>query len=83
MDAATVVAADSGERRGGDVAAIVFVATAWGPRHGGINAFNQDLTCAVARGAPAGLEVMCVVLHATREDVEEAALRGVRLVSLG
>lgn len=62
--------------------AIVFVATAWGPRHGGINAFNQDLASAVAGRLKGDVEVVCVVLRATEEEVHQASRVGVRLVSL-
>lgn len=62
--------------------AIAFVTTAWGPAHGGINAFNTDLCEALARLTDVDLDVICVVLHATPEEIKRADERGVRLVPL-
>jgi glycosyltransferase involved in cell wall biosynthesis len=40
---------------------IVFLASAWGPRHGGINSFNADLVSATARSLlDCSLECICV-----------------------
>lgn len=61
--------------------AIVVLATAWGPRYGGINSFNLDLCCAL----PAVLarhRVICVCLTASETNVREAASSGVTLISL-
>lgn len=65
----------------GGVAAIAFVTTAWGPRHGGINAFNTDLCTAVA-ALRSDLRVVCFVLQATREDIARAEARDVELVPM-
>jgi predicted ATPase/glycosyltransferase involved in cell wall biosynthesis len=62
------------------VGAIVFLSTAWGPRHGGINAFNTDLSEAVASLTAGRLRVICVVPAATGDEVGDAAARGVELV---
>lgn len=69
-----------GERIGA-VAAIAFVTTAWGSRHGGINAFNTDLCIAVA-ALRSDLRVVCFVLDASREDIAHAEARHVELVPM-
>lgn len=62
--------------------AIVFVTTAWGSVHGGINAFNSDLCEAVSGLARPDHAVVCVVLSATRDDIASAGKCGVRLMAL-
>lgn len=58
---------------------IVFIATAWGPRHGGINAFNADLCRALAKCLNDSREVVCVVKAplgvAEREDAQRYKVR--------
>mgnify|MGYP001809584745 FL=1 len=63
---------------------IIFIATAWGPRHGGINAFNADLCRALAKRLGATRPVVCVVA-ATPTDGEKdnAQAGGVRLLGTG
>ncbi len=61
--------------------AIAIVASAWGPRFGGINAFNADLCRAVAAARP-DLEVYCVTGGAQDSEVQEALSHGVQLVNL-
>lgn len=53
------------------------VATAWNSTHGGVNTFNRRF----CRGfAEAGVEVCCLVCHATEQDRKDAAASGVHLI---
>lgn len=47
---------------------IIFLATAFSTAHGGINAFNEELCLAVAKGAGAARRIICIV-PATDEKV--------------
>jgi hypothetical protein len=47
---------------------ILLLATAWGPKHGGINAFNMDFAAALAEYLKPSGRVFCAVLSASRED---------------
>ena len=58
---------------------VVAFATAWGPRHGGINALNASFLEALAEVA-LGADVLCVVPRATPEQLSDALSRGVELV---
>jgi glycosyltransferase involved in cell wall biosynthesis len=60
---------------------VVFLATAWGPKHGGINAFNMDFACALGRILENG-RVACVVLDATDADVRSASAASVELLQV-
>src|SRR5580698_2558496 len=60
---------------------VVVFATAWGPRHGGINSFSHDLCC-VLPSVLADHSVVCVTLSASSDDIHEAGLSGVTLVHL-
>ncbi|MFM8331986.1 MAG: SUMF1/EgtB/PvdO family nonheme iron enzyme [Candidatus Methylumidiphilus sp.] len=62
------------------MAELILLATAWGPKHGGINAFNTDFAKALGRLLGAG-RVVCVVLDATPEDIADAASGHVRLLA--
>src|SRR5205823_1761660 len=61
---------------------IIVLATAWGPRYGGINSFNYDLCCALPE-ILAEHDVVCVALSASDADMNDAAAANVTLVSLG
>jgi hypothetical protein len=61
---------------------ILLLATAWGPKHGGINAFNMDFAAALAQHLKGRGCVFCAVLEASREDSERAEAAGVTLVAL-
>jgi tetratricopeptide (TPR) repeat protein/glycosyltransferase involved in cell wall biosynthesis len=61
---------------------IVFFATAWGPVHGGINAFNHDLALAVAKELPKPGRVFCAVLRPDPLRVQDAARGNVILISI-
>lgn len=59
---------------------IVFLATAWGPKWGGINSFNQDLACAVAKRIGAPRSVFCTACTPTEEEVRDAESKGVTII---
>ncbi len=61
---------------------IVFFATAWGTRYGGINSFNFDICRALAKLVKGKYEVVCVVPCAKRKQLKEAQGEGVKLVAL-
>jgi glycosyltransferase involved in cell wall biosynthesis len=63
---------------------LVFFATAWGSRHGGINSFNYDLCKALTKllaepGHP-NLKVVCIVNEGKCTEVEEAKSLGIELI---
>lgn len=61
---------------------IIFIATAWGSKYGGINAFNEDLACAVADLLSEQYQIVSVVIKASSKEVEAARKKGVELVPL-
>lgn len=65
--------------------AIVFLATAWGSKHGGINSFNHDLVLSLtSMVSSAAGKIICVVpTEPKKEDREHAESKGVILLSLG
>jgi hypothetical protein len=63
---------------------LVILATAWGPKFGGINAFNEELTRSLGIKADRAYDLICVVPRATEVEIAEAAHScSVRLVVLG
>jgi hypothetical protein len=62
----------------------MLLATAWGPKHGGINAFNLDFACGLAKFLRGRGRVFCGVLAATpyEQDFVEKEC-GVTLVPIG
>jgi glycosyltransferase involved in cell wall biosynthesis len=60
--------------------AVVFIATAWGSKHGGINAFNMDLACAMARNVD--VPVFCFAAQPDILDIEAAAHANVTLLPI-
>lgn len=62
---------------------IIFIATNWGPKHGGINSLNYDicknLGFSILRK---DLLIDCVVSNATNEDILEAKKFNINLISL-
>ncbi|SCZ52913.1 tetratricopeptide repeat protein [Thiohalomonas denitrificans] len=65
------------------MARIVLITDAWGPKFGGINALNTDLAKALGVLLTPTTEVLCVVLKAEPEDVEDARRSNVHLLSIG
>lgn len=62
--------------------AIVFFASDWGYKHGGINSMNRDITVAVSEVVGDSLDVVCIVLRANAADIEDARSSGVQLIPL-
>jgi tetratricopeptide (TPR) repeat protein len=61
---------------------VLLLATAWGPRHGGINAFSRDFAIGLKDVLANNGNVYCAVLRPTREDREAASRRGVTLIDV-
>ena len=59
---------------------LVLLATAWGPRFGGINAFNKDFAEGLADVMSDHGRVFCACLEPTADEVREADLRRVTLI---
>jgi glycosyltransferase involved in cell wall biosynthesis len=51
---------------------IVVLATAWGPKHGGINAFNIDLCKSLGLVQGRDFELLCVVLQTNADEQADA-----------
>jgi tetratricopeptide (TPR) repeat protein/glycosyltransferase involved in cell wall biosynthesis len=64
-----------------DAPCIVVLATAWGPKLGGINSFSCDLCCALSP-ILSRHTVVCIALKASDTEVSEAADSGINLLSL-
>lgn len=64
------------------MAELVLLATAWGPKHGGINAFNMDFAKALGRLLGPG-KVVCVVLESPGKEIKDAAEANVTLLAVG
>jgi len=60
----------------------MLLATAWGPKFGGINAFNMDFASGLANHLGDNGKVFCAALSPSREDTESAEVRGVHLLSI-
>lgn len=61
---------------------IVLLATAWGPRFGGINAFNQDFAIGLSARLERTGRVFCAVPDPTAAELEDAKSNNVILVSV-
>ena len=62
---------------------VIAFATAWGPKQGGINAFNTELLKSLGVSVERSFEVTCVVSEASSEEIAEAKRFSVELLSLG
>ena len=60
---------------------LVLLATAWGPKFGGINSFNVEFARSLNLPDRA-YELICIVPSATAEEIEDAQRHGVRLMQL-
>ena len=60
----------------------LLLATAWGPKYGGINAFNMDFAVGLANYLGADGKVFCAAFSPSKEDIEHAKSRGVRLLNI-
>jgi glycosyltransferase involved in cell wall biosynthesis/energy-coupling factor transporter ATP-binding protein EcfA2 len=70
-----------GSSKEGATLEVVFLATAWGPTYGGINAFNTDFARALSQILSG--RVACVVLSASDADIRSASAAGVTLLQVG
>lgn len=61
---------------------VVSLATAWGPKHGGINAFNAELLRFLGVTPERAFELICVVLEADADECSDAARDHVDLLTL-
>lgn len=61
---------------------LLLMSTAWGPKFGGINAFNMDFAKGLASFLGKDGAVFCSVFSATPEDICEAKNAGVNLFSI-
>lgn len=61
---------------------VILYATAWGPQHGGVNAFNRRLAIALAERLGGAGRVHCVTEHCDSSAGAEAHGAGVRLVEV-
>ena len=61
---------------------LVAFATHWGTQFGGINSFNSDLLSAVAAAFSNDVTTVCIVLSASKVEMDAAESKGVLLVSL-
>jgi glycosyltransferase involved in cell wall biosynthesis len=69
-----------GSSKEGATLEVVFLATAWGPTYGGINAFNTDFARALSQILSG--RVACVVLSASDADIRSASAAGVTLLQV-
>ncbi|MCX2483524.1 glycosyltransferase [Pedobacter sp. MR2016-24] len=60
---------------------VAILATTWGSKHGGINAFSTNFCKALANVAQ-GISIHCVVTNATEDDISDACESGVTIVNL-
>ncbi|MEA2818441.1 MAG: hypothetical protein QOJ86_445 [Bradyrhizobium sp.] len=60
----------------------MLLATAWGPKHGGINAFNMDFAIGLANHLGEKAKVFCAVFMPSAEDVADARGKNVNLVAI-
>lgn len=51
---------------------LIALATAWGPKYGGINAFNYDLLIAIAHAHWSWLRVICIVSESSENEIQLA-----------
>ena len=62
---------------------LYLIANAWGPRYGGINAFNTDFAKALGLALGRVAKVACIVLDADAPDIADAAGCQVALIPIG
>src|SRR5215211_7538463 len=60
----------------------MLLATAWGPKYGGINAFNMDLAIGLANHLGEKGKVFCAAFSPSKEDVDNAGAKQVHLLSI-
>ncbi len=62
--------------------AIVILATTWGSKHGGLNAFSTRL-CKALPSVVSNVSIYCVCMTASKNDIADAEAFGLKLVQLG
>ena len=62
---------------------VLLLATAWGPRHGGINAFNRGVAVGLVRALSGRGRVFCGVPECDGDSIANALGHGVSLVPIG
>jgi tetratricopeptide (TPR) repeat protein/glycosyltransferase involved in cell wall biosynthesis len=60
----------------------MLLATAWGPKHGGINAFNFDFATALAEVVGTGGKVFCSAFRPSADEISNARAKNVHLLSI-
>lgn len=60
----------------------LLLATAWGPRHGGVNAFNHDFAIGLSEALGDSATVYCAVLRPTADDHKAASKHHVILIGV-
>ena len=63
--------------------ALYLISNAWGPKYGGINAFNTDFAKHLGLALGRRLKVGCIVLEADDKDIADAAKYQVDLIPIG
>lgn len=61
---------------------LIAFATNWGSKFGGINSFNTDFLCAFGVAYHLSAQVVCIVVSATEDEIDDAQNAHVRLVPL-
>ena len=61
---------------------ILLIATAWGPKHGGINAFNRDFAIGLAAELGTSSRVFSTALDPTPEETADARKSDVSLIPI-
>jgi tetratricopeptide (TPR) repeat protein len=60
----------------------MLIATTWGPKYGGINAFNMDFAIGLANHLGENGKVFCAALSPPKEDIENAGARRVYILPI-
>ena len=63
--------------------ALYLISNAWGPKYGGINAFNTDFAKHLGLALGRRLKVGCIVLEADAKEIADAANCQVDLIPIG
>ena len=61
---------------------IISLTDSWGTQKGGINSFNYDLLCSLAKLDLEDLSLYCVVLNIDKAGLEDAEGKGIRIINL-
>lgn len=61
---------------------IISLTDSWGTQKGGINSFNYDLLCSLAKLDLEDLSLYCVVLNIDKAGLEDAEGKGIKIINL-